>query len=254
MQRTFTYTLLITCILLVGSCKTQYVTSSVEYVNISVSDSLYSLDNNIVELYQPYKNTLEKDMERVISFSENEMEKDKPESPLTNFLADLLLEEGLKEAQKNGRSCAPSVSYFNYGGIRTFLPKGKITVGKIFELMPFENEMVYVQLNGTQIQEFLDKIAAKGGDSLGGVRFTISDEKAVNIVIGSEPLKQNETYWLVTNDYIAAGGDEMEVLTRNTGLVNSGKKIRDVIILHLEEKQKKGEVLNVKTDGRITHG
>ena len=254
MQRTFTYTLLITCILLVGSCKTQYVTSSVEYINILVSDSLYSLDNKIVELYQPYKNTLEKDMERVISFSENEMEKDKPESPLTNFLADLLLEEGLKEVQKNGWSCAPSVSYFNYGGIRTFLPKGKINVGKIFELMPFENEMVYVQLNGTQIQEFLDKIAAKGGDSLGGVRFTISGEKAVSIVIGSEPLKQNKTYWLVTNDYIAAGGDEMEVLTRNTGLVNSEKKIRDVIILHLEEKQKKGEVLNVKTDRRITHG
>lgn len=254
MQRTFTYTLLITCILLVGSCKTQYVTSSVEYVNISVSDSLYSLDNKIVELYQPFKDTLEEDMERVISFSENEMEKDKPESPLTNFLADLLLEEGLKEAQKSGWSCAPSVSYFNYGGIRTFLPKGKITVGKIFELMPFENEMVYVQLNGTQIQEFLDKIAAKGGDSLGGVRFTISGEKAINIVIGNEPLKQNETYWLVTNDYIAAGGDEMEVLTRNAGLVNSGKKIRDVIILHLEEKQKKGEVLNVKTDGRITNG
>ena len=254
MQRSFIYTLLITCVLLVSSCRTQYVTSSAGYANIPVTDSLYALDKQIVQLYTPFKNRLEKDMLRVISYSENEMEKDKPESPLTNFLADLLLEEGLKEVQNSGLNWAPSVSYFNYGGIRTFLPRGEITVGKIFELMPFENEMVFVQINGSQMQEFLDKIAAKGGDSIGGARFVISGNKAVNITIGGKPLDTDGTYWLVTNDYIAAGGDEMEVFTQNKALLNTGKRIRDIIIAHLEELQKNGEVLNCKTDGRIANG
>lgn len=253
MQRTFIYTLLITCVLLVSSCKTQYVTSSARFVNIPVSDSLYGLDNQIVQLYMPFKNRIEKDMLRVISYSEKEMEKDKPESPLTNFLADVLLEEGLKEVKKSGWDCEPTVSFFNYGGIRTFLPRGEITVGKIFELMPFENEMVFVQISGSQMQEFLDKIASKGGDSIGGARFVISGEKAVNITIGGKPLNAGAAYWLVTNDYIAGGGDEMEVFTRNSALLNTGKRIRDIIIAHLEEMQNEGNVLNVNTDGRITY-
>ncbi|HSM47448.1 MAG TPA: hypothetical protein VK872_06490, partial [Draconibacterium sp.] len=48
--------------------------------------------------YLPFKKILEKDMQRVISFSENEMVKGKPESGLTNLLADLILDEGQKEA------------------------------------------------------------------------------------------------------------------------------------------------------------
>ena len=56
------------------------------------------------------------------------MIKDKPESYLTNFLGDLLLIESVKVAQKNGLDIEPAVSFFNYGGIRTYLPEGEITV------------------------------------------------------------------------------------------------------------------------------
>jgi 2',3'-cyclic-nucleotide 2'-phosphodiesterase (5'-nucleotidase family) len=207
----------------------------------------------LVEIYLPYKNIIEKDMNRVISFSEAEMIKNKPESSLTNFLSDLLLDEGQKEAEKKNFQIHPVVSFFNYGGIRTSLPKGEITVGKIFELMPFENEMVYIQLSGDQLQQFCDIVAQKGGDSVGGIRFVISNGKAKNVFVDGEKLESGKKYWLVTNDYSANGGDDLAVFTQRLELIGSGKKIRDVIISNLEERQKRSEVLGAKLDGRISN-
>lgn len=253
MQRSFSYILLITWFFLFLNCKNQYVISTSENRNLAVSDSITQLDSQLVSLYLPYKNILEKDMSRVIAVSGEEMVKDKPESDLTNFLADLLLVEGNEIATEMRENIRPSISYYNYGGIRTFLPEGEITVGKIFELMPFENELVFLELSGAQVQEFLNIIAEKGGDSVGGVRFKISDSKAKNVEVVGKPLNENEYYWLVTNDYVASGGDGLEVFTRPNNFAAGKIKIRDVIIAHLEKKNKKGQEISAKPDGRISY-
>lgn len=253
MVRSFSYTLLITWILLSTSCKTNYVTTQTGTQNIPVSESVNLLDSQIVRLYLPYKGILEKDMGRVISKSEVELVKQKPESGLTNLLADLLLDEGLKFAVENNLQILPEVSFFNYGGIRTSLPKGEITVGKIFELMPFENEMVFIRLTGIQLQQFCDIVAAFGGESVGGVRFVISNRKAKNVFVNGEKLDTEKKYWLVTNDYSANGGDDLEVFAQRLEYIGSGCKIRDIIISNFEDRQKKGEFLTEKLDGRITN-
>lgn len=253
MYRSFTCLLLITSFLILSACTNHYEKSAVEHRNRIVSDSFMPVDSQLIFSYLPYKEMLEKDMSRIISITAEEMVKDKPESNLTNFLADLLLEEGENELKKMGKDFGTDVSYFNYGGIRTFLPRGEITVGKIFELMPFENEMVFLQVSGSQIQDFLNQIARGGGDSVGGVRFTISGNKAGRVVVGGEPLDPEGYYWLVTNDYIAEGGDDSGALSRRTDFISSGVKIRDVIISHLEKKHASGEVISVKKDGRISY-
>jgi 2',3'-cyclic-nucleotide 2'-phosphodiesterase (5'-nucleotidase family) len=251
MRRSFSHSLLITCFFLVAACKSQYVHTSSETRNLIVSDSAMPVDSQLVYLYLPYKQELEKNITRIISVTREEMVKGKPESNLTNFLADLLLEEGSRSTGISGQTIEPDISYFNYGGIRTFLPKGEITVGKIFELMPFENELVFLKLSGKQVQEFLNHIAAKGGDSLGGVRFTISDNTATEIEIDNTLLKPEDEYWLVTNDYIASGGDGLELLTKPMELVSTNRKIRDAIISFMERKQLKNEEIFVRPDGRI---
>ena len=254
MVRSFSYTLLITWILLSVSCKTNYVTTQTDTQNISVSEGRITLDSQLVKVYLPYKKILEKDMGRVISSSEIELVKQKPESGLTNLLADLLLEEGQRFALENNLQINPELSFFNYGGIRTSLPKGEINVGKIFELMPFENEMVFIQLTGNQLIQFYDIVAEKGGDSVGGVRFSISNGKAKNVAVNGKSIEPEKKYWLVTNDYSANGGDGLLVFTQRIELIGSGKKIRDVIISNFEERQKNGIVLTEILDGRITNG
>jgi 2',3'-cyclic-nucleotide 2'-phosphodiesterase (5'-nucleotidase family) len=253
MRHSFSYTLLITWALLALSCKTHFVQKSYETQNVSVSAEANVLDSSVVQLYLPYKNILEEDMNRVISYSETKMTKAKPESFLTNFLADLLLEQGAKECEKQSLGFTPSVSFYNYGGIRSIIPQGDITVGTIFELMPFENEMVYLELSGQQLREFLNYVAAKGGDSLGGARFVISDKKAKDITVGGKAITNDESYWLVTNDYVAGGGDGLDVLKGNKQLIKSSVKIRDAIISNLEDKQKQNKNLQVELDGRMKY-
>jgi 2',3'-cyclic-nucleotide 2'-phosphodiesterase (5'-nucleotidase family) len=192
-------------------------------------------------------------MSRVLAVNKKEMVKGKPESKLTNFLADLLLEEGQKVLQQSGKDYQVDISYFNYGGIRTYLPEGEITVGKIYELMPFENELVFLKLNGNQIREFLNMVASKGGESVGGVRFSISEGKANDIIIGREPIEDEKYYWVATNDYVAEGGDDLDVFTKKEDYLKTGKLIRDIIISHLESISEKGNTITVQTDGRISY-
>lgn len=251
MRQSFSHVLLITWFFFLVSCQHNAVKSAYDGENISVSEEAGPMDSSIIHLYQPYKEIVDKDMNRVISVSEFDMDKDRPESLLTNFLGDLLLHEGVREAQSQDLGFVPDVSFYNYGGIRTSIPKGDITVGKVFELMPFENEMVFVQLEGSDMKAFLDYMAAHGGDSLGGVRFVISGNKATHIQIGGKDFDPQESYWVVTNDYVAAGGDGLEVLRNRKDFINSGKKIRDIIILNFEEHQKNNEMLTAKLDGRI---
>ncbi len=251
MRQSFSYILLITWLIFLGSCKTNLVRTGYDTQNLKVSSEGTPIDSTLVKLYLPYKTILEKDMNRVISYSEVEMIKDKPESFLTNFLGDLLLEESKKVCNEKGLDISPSVSFFNYGGIRTFMPQGEITVGKIFELMPFENELVLVELQGDKMQEFLNYIASKGGDAIGGARLKISGDKATDVSIGGEKIDMSKTYWLATNDYVAGGGDGLDVLQQRLNFVNTGEKIRDVIISYMENKQEKKENLTAKLDGRI---
>jgi 2',3'-cyclic-nucleotide 2'-phosphodiesterase (5'-nucleotidase family) len=251
MRISFSYALLITWLLVLAACQSHYVQTKYEARNLMISDSIAGLDSQIVKIYLPYKQEIDREMSRVVSISAEEMIKDKPESGLTNFLADLLLEEGKRVLTRHGKDFTPHLSFFNYGGIRTFLPKGEITVRKIFELMPFENEMVFLKLTGEQVTEFLNIVAEKGGDSVGGVRFAISENKATGILVGGEPLAAGREYWLVTNDYVAAGGDGIEVFTHRKDFFQSGVKIRDAIISHMERNHLNGEIISASKDGRI---
>lgn len=253
MRHSFSYSLLITWFLFLASCGSHVVKTGFDAENISVSEVLGNVDSSIIKLYQPYKEILDADMDRVISFSAVQMEKNKPESLLTNFLADLLLQESAVVANEKSLGIVPDVSFFNYGGIRTAIPEGNITVGKIYELMPFENKLVFVKLSGEKMKAFLDFIADKGGDSVGGVRFVISHNKATKVTIGGEAFNPDKSYWLATNDYIAAGGDSLKMLQNSLDFVDSGSKIRDMIIAYMEQKQAKGEKISPKLDGRISY-
>jgi 2',3'-cyclic-nucleotide 2'-phosphodiesterase (5'-nucleotidase family) len=253
MRFSFRYTLLITFLLAFAACKTQFIQEEQKTQNIAVSNDVNGTDSSIVALYAPYKHELENDMNRVISFSDEGLDKDKPESSLTNFLADLLIEEGTIIAQEKGFNMKPDVSFFNYGGIRSSLPKGDITVGNAYELMPFENELVFLELKGPEMKEFLDYIALHKGGSVGGVRMIISGDKATNVEIGGKPFDINQSYWLATNDYVAGGGDGLFFLKKNIKYIESGERLRDVIISHLEKAQKNNKKITAELDGRISY-
>lgn len=53
------------------------------------------------------------------------------------------------------------------------MPKGDVTRGRIFEIMPFDNLLILQKLKGTVLQEFLDIIATDGGWPVAGITMQI---------------------------------------------------------------------------------
>jgi 2',3'-cyclic-nucleotide 2'-phosphodiesterase (5'-nucleotidase family) len=223
------------------------------YNNQMVSPETLSADSSIIRAYWPYKQKVDAEMDHIIGYAQTDLVKGKPESKLTNFLADLLLEEATRTLNHSGNPVAPQVAFLNYGGIRTGIAQGDVTVRKIFELMPFENELVVLQLSGSDMQLFLDLIASRGGDSVSGVRFKIKNENASEVAVGDKPLDPNGRYWLATSDYVADGGDNYHMLHNSLDRINTSDKIRDVIIRYLERTHAEGMIINPETDGRIVN-
>ncbi len=212
MLQTIKRSLLITLVILGSiSCNPILEMQSSDVANHLVSPDNMLADEKITSLYLPYKIQLDQEMDVVIGKTAESLVKGKPESKLTNYLADLMLEESKRVAKDGGITVTPNVSFLNYGGIRTGFPEGNITIRKVFELMPFENELVLLELKGSDMQAFLDYVASIGGDCIGGARFVISGERASAVKIDNRELKADETYSLATSDYVADYGAQNEM-------------------------------------------
>lgn len=196
----------------------------------------------------PYKQQLSKVMDEVIAFSEQAMFRDNPEGTLGNFTADIALQKA-KEFCKD--TCTVDLCVLNNGSLRNPVPKGNITRGHIFQLMPFENEIILLELKGAEVKELFDFIANKGGMPVAGVHMKIKNNMATDIMIGKNPFDISKSYRVATSDYLANGGDNMTFFSRAILKVETGKKLRDAIIEHLKEETQKGNTIKVKKDERI---
>lgn len=237
--------------ILLSGCHSMMV-SKVESTNIRIDSTLnITPDQKIESVILPYRTKLTKDMEEVLCISKDPLFGGRPESPLTNFCADLILQEADSICLKRYPDIRVSVSMVNRGGLRVPIPKGEVKVQNMFELMPFENEIVFLKMSGTELRRFIDHMASRGGEGVSGMRFGIRENNGFNPEIQGEPIDDTKSYWLVTSDYIANGGDGSEILKNVKERIATGVKFRDMFIDHLRKLGRKGLTIEAKTDGRI---
>lgn len=239
-------------IFLVRCQPANYQSADHQTQTIAVSDAI--TDDATMETYiAPYRDTLEARMNRVIGHSEKELLSGIPESPLSNFVADLLLNEVHLQQNETPHWKQPDLAIINVKGLRAPIAQGKITVRDIFQLMPFENELVIIELSGQEVAILFDYMASVDGDGMAGAKFGIRDGKAVQISIHQQKLNNDQTYYVATSDYLANGGDHFDVFKNAKTKVGTGLKIRDLIIQHIEYLQSKGKIINSSLDNRIYH-
>jgi 2',3'-cyclic-nucleotide 2'-phosphodiesterase (5'-nucleotidase family) len=245
------YSTIFLLLLFLFSCNRHLVVSEINTKNIAVKPQVAPIDSVLESMVKPYRDSLEKDMNKLVAVSSTALIKDKPESKLTNLVADILLNFGTTWLKQQNSNIQPDAAYVNYGGIRASLPQGNITVENIFELMPFENEIVLIKISGDSFLQMAEKIAGRGGEGVAGIRMGISKGTLSSLLIQGKTIDTDASYWLVTNDYVANGGDQMSMFLTPMERINTGMKIRDVLIQSLSDKYKKEGVIDVKEDGRI---
>jgi len=238
-------------IFILFSCSHHLTVSQINTKNIQVDSRTASVDSLVQSVVKPFRDSIETDMSKLVAYTATSLVKGKPESNLTNLVADILLESGTDYCAKQRPTIKPDASYVNYGGLRASIPKGEITVGNIFELMPFENEIVLIKISGESFFKMTERIAARGGEGVSGLKMGIKNEKPGTCEIGGKDIVPNAMYWLVTNDYIANGGDQMNMLLNPAERIDTKLKIRDILIQTIRTRYKESGVLEINVDGRI---
>jgi len=191
-------------------------------------------------------------MNRVIGYSEASLEKGTPESLLGNFLSDVMVDV-IQRDFKDSLSGLPAMSLLNNGGLRTSLPKGEVTVSNIFQLMPFDNEIVILEMRGDVLQKLFDVIAQKGGMPVGGLRLVLKATEWTSAEVGGKSFSADGKYILITSDYLAQGGDGLDFLADNIRYIRTGVLVRDIFIHYIEGMTKEGKTIDPKLDGRIRY-
>ena len=214
------------------SCETTYHLNSFDSNVLNVKSVI---DSTIYYIIQPYQSEIEEQMNETLVYTKNDLTKGRPQSTIGNFVTDICL-----------NYCDANICVFNNGGLRTTIDKGDITRGKIFELMPFENELVILELNKTDFIGLLNYISLRGGEPFSGLNIKI--DKNNNIIEHSWPVNfdNNETVKVLTSDYLANGGDKMSFF-KGKKQHKIGLKLRDAIIDYCE----KNDTIDIRLDNRI---
>lgn len=207
------------------------------------------LDSTYLNMLRPYGDSVSKTMDQVLAKSPKELLKEVPNSSLGNFLADAYLEIAkVKFDQK------AEIAFMNHGGVRiNRIGAGDITRRIVYEVMPFDNLLVVVQVKGDVLQSYLDKLAAEGGGGgVSGLTMSIKDKKAVNILIGGKPLDPAKVYHMVNSDYAIDGGGGFTAL-KKLPQQRTQYFLRDAIIDYCQMQQSKGQSIPTEQAIRITN-
>lgn len=199
-------------------------------------------DQGYVAALEPIKESLEKEMNVQIGYAPAKLWVAQPECPMLNWASDALW-----ECAKRAYDGKVDIAVVNVGGMRCEWQAGPITRGHVFELMPFDNQLVVLTMKGSDLLELFQAFANYGGQGVAGMRMTAVDGKLAHVEIGGKVLNPKRSYTVATSDYLAGGADHMDALTKYVKCWNSELKIRD---LYLEEVQLE-DTIQAAVDGRM---
>lgn len=205
---------------------------TLESIPVVPSETL-TPDTSIVNMIAPYKLIVDKEMTKKIAFTEFAIEKGIPDGSLNQLIADLILYASNKYASENHMDSV-DIALLNHGGLRKSLPKGDITTGNVYELMPFDNAIAIVTLSGETMNELFQFLASKNeGHPIANCSFTISNKIATDIRINNKPIDLKKTYRVATNDYLISGNDGMIFFTKALKTEVISILVRDAIIQNI---------------------
>ena len=222
-----------TVFLMVSCGHKQY--TKVDSAYIEVSDTVEA--NNEIDLFlKPYSDHITADLSKVLAYNPQDLDKNnrKWQNPMTNFYADAILEIAMPIfEQRTGKKI--DFCLLNFGGIRATIAKGDITTRTAYDIMPFENSAVVLALKGDVVYEMADYFFKfKAAHPLSGIEIIAdkNDFSVKDIKINHQSIDKNATYYVVTNDYLAKGGDRMNFFLKTTESHSLDYKLRNMFIAY----------------------
>ena len=256
-----------------GGKKALQSTPSFQVINNqSVLDSLPD-DSLTNDLINSYKGEMENQMSTYIATIDSPFSNAFFVGNLGRLAADYMLLTANKiSQQKFGVPCHFAVS--NNGGFRTGLYPGPVTLKQLFEVMPFENELVLVQLPGKYVDSLFQYIAQLQGTPAAGFMMSYSKANArkenryqtlkinaqpVNSIKEllnpqyTQPFDSRRDYLIAVNSYMSVGGDGFTMLKHAKQIHYTGINLRNVIAEQLKAEYEANHFIDPRKEIRIYH-
>ena len=202
-------------------------------------------DREAMTIMERYKPAVDSVMAPVLGESLVGMTAGRPESLLSNWAADVMVE--YSDFLDGKRA---DLGLVNVGGLRNNMPQGTVRRGNIILISPFDNRLAIVQLKGSDLTALMQDIAAVHGEGVSHeVRMTItSDGKLLDATISGQPIDPERTYRIATLDYLAEGNDKLYSLKKAIRVDVSDLFTRDCMMKYVREHSP----ITSKIEGRIT--
>jgi 2',3'-cyclic-nucleotide 2'-phosphodiesterase / 3'-nucleotidase / 5'-nucleotidase len=151
------------------------------------------------------------------------------------------------------------IAFQNSGGLRADLPEGAVTRGAIYEVMPFDNTIVTMDLTGAEVRRVLED-GLRGGRATqaSGLRYSFDlsrpamDRVTSLLDAGGAPLDTTRTWKVAVNNFMAGGGDDYLTLARGKNSRDTQVPVRDALEKFVRAHCAGGAALDYRTQGRVT--
>ncbi|HEY0385944.1 MAG TPA: 5'-nucleotidase C-terminal domain-containing protein [Pyrinomonadaceae bacterium] len=222
-----------------------------------VDDSVPS-DSTVEALIAPYSVKVRELEKPIGKLSEDLKRGGMGGGSLGNFVADALRD---RAQVKLGKPVLLAV--MNSSGLRkSQIPAGDISTSDIYELLPFENALVTLELTGEQLRRFLDvTVARRNAQSGARILYRSNPEKKQSEIVsvklgaaGSEfDIDPATTYTIVTIDYLVKRGGDYKVLQEGKNVRPLGLTMRDAVLDYVKAETAAGRPLRANLDGRFKY-
>ncbi|MDQ1350547.1 MAG: 5-nucleotidase / UDP-sugar diphosphatase [Acidobacteriota bacterium] len=165
-------------------------------------------------------------------------------SMIAPVVADALLWKAKSLKNKNTQ-----IVIQNAGGVRGDLPAGDITIGQVYELLPFANTLVLLDLDGASLKQVLKATILKSDGAFpypAGLRYAVDLNKTDNdffLTVQVETnndwvdIKDEEIYHIAINRFIASGKDGYTVIGNAKDKDDTGFGDAEIFMEYLKESR-----------------
>ena len=232
------------------SCKREKITlNAIAGKQIMISDSVSS-DNDIETFVSPYRKRVNEVLDSTLAYAAIPITKDdgKYNTSAGNLMADIVFKEANPIFQARTGKAIDFV-ILNHGGIRSIISKGAVSTRTAYEVMPFENTIVVVELNGKSVRELVSfLIRSNRAHPISGIQIVIDKDDSLQYLnIQGKPFNEDQNYYVATNNYLVSGGDDMGFFKDGIKITETDYLVRNALIDHF----KKVDTLAPSVDDRF---
>lgn len=197
---------------------------------ITMFQDTYIPEPEVAQLIAHYQESAEAGMDDVIGIADIFISREGPDaqSLIGNMVSDAIREY-----------IDADFAFVNLGGVRGDIPLGPITYREVYNVMPFDNQLVVIEVDGITLKNIIEtRIAGtRSGMYVSGVNVVYNRnredfDRVTKLLVGGEPWQADKIYEVATSDFLMEGNAGLTLLTEipESQIIRYEVNLRETIV------------------------